>query len=70
VLLGKDRPIHFRAAKVNSAVRAQKGPYLASGSWWDAQVWDRAEWDIELDTGGVCQCHASGGQWALDGIYD
>jgi protein ImuB len=70
VLLAKDRPIHFQAAKVNGAVRAQKGPYLASGNWWDTQAWDRAEWDIELDTGGVCQCHASGGQWALDGIYD
>jgi protein ImuB len=69
VLLAKDRPIHFRAAKVDGTVRAQKGPYLASGNWWDTQTWDRAEWDIELDTG-VCQCHASGGQWALDGIYD
>jgi protein ImuB len=70
VLLAKDRPILFRAAKVSGTVRAQKGPYLASGNWWDAQAWDRAEWDIELNTGGVCQCHASGGQWALDGIYD
>jgi protein ImuB len=70
VLLAKDLPIHFRAAKVNGAVRAQKGPYLASGNWWDAQAWDRTEWDIELDSGGICQCHASDGQWALDGIYD
>jgi protein ImuB len=70
VLLAKDRPILFRAAKVSGTVRAQKGPYLASGNWWDAQAWDRAEWDIELDSGGICQCHASGGQWALDGIYD
>lgn len=70
VLLAKERPIHFRAAKVNGAVRAQKGPYLASGNWWNEQAWDRAEWDIELDSGGICQCHASGGQWALDGIYD
>jgi protein ImuB len=70
VLLAKDRPIHFHAAKVNGAVRAQRGPYLASGNWWDTQAWDRAEWDIELDTGGVCQCHVSAGQWALDGIYD
>jgi protein ImuB len=70
VLLAKDRPIHFRAAKVIGPVRAQKGPYVASGNWWDTQAWDRAEWDLELDSGGVCQCHASAGQWALDGIYD
>jgi hypothetical protein len=51
-------------------VRAGKGPYKASGNWWDEQAWDRAEWDVELENGGVCQCHSSGGQWVLDGIYD
>lgn len=70
VLLAKERPIHFRAARINGAVRDQKGPYLASGNWWDEQAWDRAEWDLELETGPLCQGHASGGQWALDGIYD
>jgi protein ImuB len=70
VLLTKNRPVHVRNAKMQGAVRAKKGPYLASGNWWDEQAWDRAEWDVELETGGVCQCHSSGGQWALDGIYD
>ena len=70
VLLAKNRPAHFRSAKVQGAVRAQKGPFLASGNWWDENVWDRAEWDVELETGAVCQCHSTGGQWALDGIYD
>ena len=70
VLLGKNRPVHFRAAKISGPVRAEKGPYLASGNWWDENAWNRAEWDIELENGAICQCHASGGQWALDGIYD
>jgi protein ImuB len=70
VLLTKNRPAHFRSAKIQGAVRAEKGPYLASGNWWDAQAWNRAEWDLELETGAVCQCHSSGGQWVLDGIYD
>jgi protein ImuB len=70
VLLAKNRPAHFRSAKVQGAVRAGKGPYKASGNWWDEQAWDRAEWDVELENGGVCQCHSSGGQWTLDGIYD
>jgi protein ImuB len=70
VLLAKNRPAHFRSAKIQGAVRAGKGPYKASGNWWDEQAWDRAEWDVELENGGVCQCHSSGGQWALDGIYD
>ena len=70
VLLAKNRPAHFRSAKVEGAVRAEKGPYLASGDWWDKNAWDRAEWDVELENGALCQCHSSGGQWALDGIYD
>jgi protein ImuB len=70
VLLAKSRPTHFRSAKVNGTVHSEKGPYLASGNWWDEHYWDRAEWDLELETGALCQCHASGGQWALDGIYD
>jgi protein ImuB len=70
VLLAKKRPAHFRSGKIQGAVRAGKGPYKASGNWWDEQAWDRAEWDVELENGAVCQCHSSGGQWALDGIYD
>jgi protein ImuB len=70
VLLAKNRPAHCRSAKVHGAVRAEKGPYLGSGNWWDENAWDRAEWDVELESGAVCQCHSTGGQWALDGLYD
>lgn len=70
VLLAKNRPVHVRSAKISGPVRAEKGPYLASGNWWDKNTWDRAEWDIELEPGALCRCHASAGQWALDGIYD
>ena len=70
VLLAKNQPVHFRSTKVEGAVRVAKGPFLASGNWWDENAWARAEWDVELENGGVCQCHATGGQWALDGIYD
>jgi protein ImuB len=70
MLLVKNRPAHFRSAKVQGDVRHEKGPYNASGNWWDDQAWDRAEWDLELENGALCQCHASGGKWELDGIYD
>jgi protein ImuB len=70
MLLVKNRPTHFRSAKIQSAVREEKGPYAASGNWWDENAWDRAEWDLELENGLLCQCHASRGKWGLDGIYD
>jgi len=70
VLLAKNRPAHFRSAKIQGEVRNRRGPYKASGNWWDENAWDRAEWDVELENGVLCQCHSSRGQWALDGIYD
>lgn len=70
VLLDKNRPAHLRSEKVEGAVRGRKGPYRASGNWWDEKRWARAEWDVELENGALCQCHSSGSQWALDGIYD
>jgi protein ImuB len=70
MLLVKNRPAHFRSTKIQGDVRDEKGPYTASGNWWDEKAWDRAEWDLELENGGLCQCHASGGKWELDGIYD
>lgn len=70
MLLKKNKPAHLRSAKIQGEVKARKGPYHASGNWWDANAWDRAEWDLELENGALCQCHASGGKWELDGIYD
>jgi protein ImuB len=70
VLLAKNRLVHFRSAKIQGEVRDGKGPYKASGNWWNENAWDRAEWDVELENGALCQCHSSRGQWALDGIYD
>jgi protein ImuB len=70
VLLAKNRPVHFRSTKIQGEVRDGKGPYKASGNWWDENAWDRAEWDVKLENGALCKCHSSHGQWALDGIYD
>lgn len=70
MLVVKNRLAHFRSAKVQGEVREEKGPYVASGNWWDEKAWDRAEWDLELENGALCQCHSSGGKWELDGIYD
>jgi protein ImuB len=70
VLLTTSRPAHVHTGKLEGAVSAAKGPYKASGNWWDEQIWARTEWDLELENGALCQCHSSGREWALDGIYD
>jgi protein ImuB len=70
MLLVKNIPAHLRSAHFQGKVLRQKGPYLASGNWWDEEAWERAEWDLELENGALCQCHSRGGRWALDGVYD
>ncbi|MCA1658085.1 MAG: hypothetical protein LC627_02175, partial [Verrucomicrobiaceae bacterium] len=70
VLVKNNTPAHLRSAKIQGAAKARKGPYNSSGNWWDGTGWDRAEWDVELENGALCQCHASGGKWELDGVYD
>lgn len=70
MLLMKERPAHLRSAEIHGDVLRQKGPYTASGNWWDEKAWERAEWDLELENGALCQCHSRAGRWELDGIYD
>ena len=70
VLLVHNKPTHLRSAEIQGDVLGQKGPYTASGNWWDENAWERAEWNLELESGALCQCHSRGGRWELDGIYD
>jgi protein ImuB len=70
ILLVKNKPAYLRSAEIHGGVLRQKGPYTASGNWWDEKVWDRAEWDLELENGALCQCHSHAGRWELDGVYD
>ena len=70
MLLVKNQPAHFRGGALQGDVLDRKGPYNASGNWWDEKSWARAEWDLELENGALCQCHSRDGRWELDGIYD
>ncbi len=70
VLLEESKPRHLRSREASDAVVQHDGPYLLSGNWWDEKSWSRAEWDFELENGGLCRCHESNESWQLDGIYD
>ena len=70
VLVAESRPAHLRSAEVQGRVVESDGPYRSSGEWWDRASWQRAEWDVELEDGAVCRCHAEGERWQLDGFYD
>ena len=70
VLLARERPIHLHSLDVSGAVSGERGPYRASGNWWDEKWWDRAEWDLQLENGILCRCHQSEENWEIDGVYD
>ncbi len=71
VLLADEQPIHLRSTQISGAVSGQRGPYRASGNWWDEKSWAHAEWDVQLDNGILCRCHQNGEKkWEVDGIYD
>ena len=70
ILRVQNGPAYLRSVEIRGEGLRQKGPYLVSGNWWDEKAWDRAEWDLELENGALCQCHSHTGRWELDGIYD
>ena len=70
VLFADEQPIHLHSGQVSGAVSGQRGPYRASGNWWDEKNWSRSEWDLELEDNVLVRCHQSGGTWQIDGVYD
>ena len=70
VLLEKNKPAHLRSPRLRGAVVEEKGPYVASGNWWDENAWERGEWDLQLESGTLCRCHQTKEIWEVDGIYD
>lgn len=88
VFLSENIPAHIRSAdpfgcgsgQVSGKVAERRGPYLASGNWWDETAWARSEWDLQLEGGDLVRVHeappssnygATGeGTWEVDGVYD
>ena len=70
-----EQPVSVNSQAVSGNITIATGPWLASGDWWTDAPWNRAEWDIELASGGlyrVYQTLIEPGQphWFLEGMYD
>lgn len=71
VELTAQAPSYVNAAAWRGAVCAALGPWHASGEWWQAdQAWEREEWDIRLDTGGLYRLLHTPDGWFIEGEYD
>lgn len=68
--LAAETLLRISAGGIHGRIRASRGPWLASGDWWDQCQWQRREWDIELESGGLYRVAQQDDQWQVDGEYD
>lgn len=70
VFTSENIPAHIRTANLSGKIADQRGPYFASGNWWDEKSWERAEWDLQIENEILVRCYQSGKNWHVDGVYD
>ena len=72
VELRGNQPAFVWSETVRDPIRALAGPWFASGDWWEAgREWQREEWDIELESGGLYRLvRIPDTGWFLEGEYD
>jgi len=68
--LAAETLLRISAGGIHGKIRASRGPWLASGDWWDQRPWQRREWDIELESGGLYRIAQQDNQWQVAGEYD
>lgn len=67
---GSQRPLALLSGPYRGQVTQRRGPFLSSGSWWDAAAgWKAAEWDIELGQHLVRIAFVPPDRWELHGNY-
>jgi protein ImuB len=72
VLVVNHQPVRVISPSVQGRVVMAKGPWRTSGEWWLQDAWNRDEWDVALEAGGVYRLfqEIGSGRWFVDGSYD
>jgi protein ImuB len=72
VLVVNYRPVRVISQSVQGRVVMAKGPWRTSGEWWREDAWNRDEWDVALEAGGVYRLfqEVDSGRWFVEGSYD
>lgn len=71
VELNENAPAFVWTVSMLGAVRTRGGPWRGSGEWWEAgRAWQREEWDVELENGGVYRLLHTPDGWFVEGEYD
>jgi len=72
VLLMNEQPVRVMSPVASGRVVVAKGPWRTSGEWWKDDAWNRDEWDVTLQSGGMYRVFQELGSWRwfLEGSYD
>ncbi len=72
VELHSQRPARIFAPGVYGTVLEAAGPWRSSGDWWTPDPWDRDDWDIGLNNGGLYRIYLKrpAEAWFVEGAYD
>jgi protein ImuB len=72
VIVVNRQPVRVMSPVVHGRVVMAKGPWRTSGEWWQPDAWNRDEWDIALESGGLYRMfqEINGGRWFIEGTYD
>jgi protein ImuB len=65
------RPAHVWTERFSGPVTEARGPWCASGDWWEpSRAWARVEWDVALAGGGLYRLLGEREAWFVEGEYD
>ncbi len=78
LLLVNQKPTRILGAIMSGRVVMAKGPWRTSGDWWRngsdpaTASWNRDEWDVALESGGLYRLYVDvdSGRWFAEGSYD
>ena len=72
VLVVNHQPVRVISQSVQGRVVMAKGPWRTCGEWWRQDAWNRDEWDVALEAGGVYRLfqEVDSGRWFVEGSYD
>jgi protein ImuB len=71
VQLREAAPIWIGFHGVHGSIPSASGPWRTSGDWWRPSMWDREEWDIEVnDTLYRIYYDVHLDRWYVQGVYD
>lgn len=72
VELRNERPARVFSQSVYGKVLDAAGPWRTSGDWWMPDAWDRDDWDIGLNDGGLYRIYLKrpAEAWFVEGVYD